>query len=311
MLVQPSQAFYTDSHMALIAGEKRAVAPRSAPAYLLLFPALALLGLVLVYPIISAAFTSLTDASRFREGSFVGLANYGRLLEDDLFWESFVNNLILLLSIPIAIVIALVITGLLYKGVLGTPAYRLAIFLPFVPSVAAVGVVFIYLLASDGPLNGLLRTIGLGSLAQPWLTDADLAIWSIMAIVAWKRISLAVLLFSARMLSVDRELFQAAAVDGASWWRAYIHVGIPQLRGVLEFFAVLSVIEVFSWTFAYVFVLTQGGPFRSTYTLEFYLYQQQFFSGLPGMASAVAVTLLLMAAAFAVYRIRMAKVELA
>jgi ABC-type sugar transport system permease subunit len=241
----------------------------------------------------------------------VGLANYGRLIDDDLFWKAFVNNLILLLSIPIAIGIAIAITGLLYKGVFGTPAYRLAIFLPFVPSVAAIGVVFIYLLALDGPFNGMLRSLGIGSLAHPWLTDSGLAIWSIMAIVAWKRIGLAVLLFSARMLSVDRELFQAAAVDGASWWRAYLRIGLPQLRGVIEFFAVLSVIEVFSWTFAYVFVLTQGGPFHSTYTLEFYLYQQQFFSGLPGMASAVAVVLLLVAATLAVYRIRMARTEIA
>lgn len=279
--------------------------------WVLIAPAFAFLTIVLVYPVLEIIRSSLTNQTRFSAGEFVGFDNFIRLADDPLFWQAFRNNMILLVSIPISVIAGLAVTSLLYRGVIGTRLFRALIFLPFVPSVAAVGVVFIYLLTLDGPVNGVLSNVGLDRFTRGWLTDSNWAIWSIMGVITWKRVSFAVLLFTARMLSIDKELFQAAAIDGANWRKTYLRVAIPQLKGIIEFFVILSFLEVFSWTFAYVFVLTQGGPFRSTYTLEYYLYQQQFLSGLPGMAAAVAVVLVAFATVLAVYRIRQTRMEFA
>ncbi len=282
---------------------------RAARAYPWLLPAIALVGFVLAYPVAKVLQYSVTDRTTFLDGSFVGLGNYGDLLGDDLFWRSLRNNLILMLSVPLSIVIALAITGVLYRGIRGSRVYELLIFIPFLPAVASIAVIFLYVLGSDGPLNELLRGAGADGLAHGWLTDSDTAIWAVLGVVLWKRIGFTVLLFSARMASIDRSLFDAAAVDGASWARTYWQVAVPQMRSIVQFAAVLGFIEAFSWTFAYVVILTRGGPDRSTFTLEYLLYKLQFEDQLVGLASAVAVFMLLAALAVAAYRIRLARRE--
>jgi ABC-type sugar transport system permease subunit len=282
---------------------------RAVRAYPWLVPALALIGFVLAFPVAKVIQYSFSDRTTFLDGSFVGLTNYGELLGDELFWRSLRNNLILMLSVPLSIVIALAITGVLYQGIRGSRVYELLIFIPFLPAVASIAVIFLYVLGNDGPLNELLRGAGADGLAHGWLTDSGTAIWAVLGVVLWKRIGFTVLLFSARMASIDRSHFDAAAVDGASWTRTYWQVAVPQMRSIVQFAAVLGFIEAFSWTFAYVVILTRGGPDRSTFTLEYLLYKLQFEDQLVGLASAVAVFLLLAALAVAAYRIRLARRE--
>jgi ABC-type sugar transport system permease subunit len=282
---------------------------RAARGYPWVLPATAAIGLVLAYPIVKVVQYSFTDRTSFLDGSFVGLDNYRDLLHNDLFWRSFKNNLILLLSVPLSIVLALVITGFLWRGLRGTRVYELLIFIPFLPAVASIAVIFLYVLSFDGPLNELLRGVGADGLAHAWLAEPGTAIWAVLGVVLWKRIGFTVLLFSARMASIDRTLFDAAAVDGASWSRTYWQVAVPQLRSIVQFAAVLGFIEAFSWTFAYVVILTRGGPDRASYTLEYLLYRLQFDEQLVGLASAVAVVLLLAALLVAAYRVRLARRE--
>jgi ABC-type sugar transport system permease subunit len=284
-------------------------ARRAFRAYPWILPALALVGFVLVFPIAKVLQYSFTDRTTFLDGSFVGLDNYAELLGDELFWRAFKNNLILLLSVPLSIVLALAITGILYRGIRGSRLYELLIFIPFLPAVASIAVIFLYVLSSEGPLNEVLRGAGAGGLAQPWLTDRDTAIWAVLGVVLWKRVGFTVLLFSARMASLDRTLFDAAAVDGARWSRTYWQVAVPQLRSIVAFAAVIGFIEAFSWTFAYIVILTRGGPDRSTFTLEYLLYRLQFDEQLVGLASAVAVVLLVAAVGVAAYRIWLARRE--
>ncbi|HEX2071240.1 MAG TPA: sugar ABC transporter permease [Thermoleophilaceae bacterium] len=282
---------------------------RAARAYPWLAPAVGLVGFVLAFPVVKVVQYSFTDRTTFLDGSFVGLDNYGQLLGDELFWRSLRNNLILLLSVPLSILIALAVTGVLYRGLRGSRVYELLIFVPFLPAVASIAVIFLYVLGNEGPLNELLRGVGADGLAHSWLTESSTAIWAVLGVVLWKRIGFTVLLFMARMASVDRSLFDAAAVDGASWARTYWQVAVPQMRSIVGFAAVLGFIEAFSWTFAYVVILTRGGPDRSSFTLEYLLYRLQFDDQLVGLASAVAVFLLLGALAVAAYRIRLARRE--
>jgi ABC-type sugar transport system permease subunit len=282
---------------------------RRTRGWLWVLPAVALVGFVLGFPIVKVIQYSFTDRTTFLDGSFVGLDNYSELFHDELFWRAVKNNLILLLSVPLSIALALAITGILYRGVRGSRVYEVVIFLPFLPAIASIAVVFLYLLSDGGPLNDLLRGAGLGGLAHAWLREQETAIWSILGVVLWKRIGFTVLLFMARMASIDRTQFDAAAVDGASWARAYWQVAVPQMRGIIGLAAVLGFIEAFSWTFAYIAILTQGGPDRSTYTLEYLLYKLQFDQRLVGLAAAVAVLLLLSALVVAAYRVYRAQRE--
>jgi multiple sugar transport system permease protein len=280
---------------------------RAAPWIL---PALLVIGAALLYPSVKAIQYSFTSRTTFLPGGWVGLDNFASLLADDLFWKSLRNNLILLLSVPLTIVIALVVTGALYRAVRGTKLYELCVFLPFLPAVASISAIFIYLLGFNGPINTALRGVGADEAARAWFADPSTAIWAVLGVAMWKRLGFTVLLFSARMASLDRSLLEAAAVDGASWRLTYWSVAVPQLRSIISFAAVLGFIEVFSWTFAYIFVLTRGGPDRATYTLEYLLYDTQFNQQLVGLASAVAVVLLLLASVVAVYRVRAARREL-
>ena len=174
-----------------------------------------------------------------------------------------------------------------------------------------MSVIFIYIMRPDGPFNLFLETIGLVRFAVPWRSDPTWAIYSVLGIVTWKRIGFMVLLYMARMLSIDRELFEAAAVDGAPWGKTFRHIALPQMRAIIQFSAVIGFIEVFSFSFAWIWVYTfRGGPIRSTWNLEFYLYEQMFQQLNIGMASAVAVFLLLVAVVVAVYRVRAARQEL-
>jgi multiple sugar transport system permease protein len=270
--------------------------------WVLLLPALAAVGLVIAFPVGQSIYDSVTEGGRW-----IGVDNFRTVIEDPQFRHAFVNNLIILGGIPIRIVVALVLSAILFRRIFASRFYETVIFLPFLPSVAAIGVLFIYLLAFDGPLNSLLRVIGLGALEQPWLTSSGLTMWTIMGVVVWTRVGFTVLLFTARLMSVEREKLEAAFVDGASWWRTFWHIVLPDLRGAIEFVVVLSVIEAFSWSFAYVYVLGQGANDPSRWILEIYLYNKEFLASLQGLASAVSTILLLLAATLAIYRYRQAR----
>lgn len=251
-------------------------------------PALVAVGAIIVYPLV----VELVESFRLR-GAFAGVENFTTVVTDSTFTGALKNNLIILVSIPLRVVIALLIAAILFRGIRGMSVYRLAVFLPFIPSIAAIGVIFVYLLNIDGPINAILRAVGLSGVAQGWLTEPGLTMWSVMFVVLWTRIGFAVLIFEARLLSIDRELFQAAAVDGATWYRSFRHIALPELRGAIELVSVLGVIEAFSWSFAYVYVLGQGTNNPRNYIMELYIYERQFIAGLPGQAAASAVLLVL------------------
>jgi ABC-type sugar transport system permease subunit len=278
---------------------RRSVWLKGLGGWIWIAPVGALVLLLKLYPLALIARDSLTDRTFFTPGQFVGLDNFSLLLGNATFYTAVKNNFILCLSVPLTIVIALSLSGTLYRGILGSRTLESLIFLPFVPAVAAVSVVFLFVLGPEGPLNSLLLVFGLGDLARPWLTDPTFAIWAVMVIMTWKRLGFILLLFTARLLSLDEELLDAAAVDGASWSAAFWRIAVPQMGSVVVLAAVLGFIDVFSYGFAYIFILTQGGPGTASYTLEFLLYQTQFNRQALGQASAIAVVLLAFVGAIA------------
>src|SRR5206468_8559947 len=111
-------------------------------------------------------------------------------------------------------------------------------------------------------------------------------------VIVWREVGFGIILFLARLMSLDQDLIEAAKIDGASWWSRLRHVIVPQLRGTIEFYAVIAVITMLAWVFAYVYTMTLGGPGTATQVVELYIYNTGVKNSLPGMASAVAILLL-------------------
>jgi ABC-type sugar transport system permease subunit len=147
----------------------------------------------------------------------------------------------------------------------------------------------------DGPVNDALRWIGADFLALDWIGSSDYALWTVMLLIIWRESALGIILFLARLLNLDESLIEAARLDGANWWQRVRYVILPQMRVVIEFYIVVSVITILSSVFAYVYIMGggRGGPGTSTVVVELYIFGAIVRQSLPGIASAVSVLLFL------------------
>ena len=259
--------------------------------WLYLSPALLTLTIVFVIPVVRLIILSVQRKSK-GEMIFVGLANYKSLLKDDVFLEAVGNNLYMLLSVPIMVVIALLLAIFLFERIRGWRIYQITLFLPYLLPIVVVGLIFSYIFQLSGVLNEFLTAIGLDRLALDWLGSTKLALPTVMFAVVWKEVGLGVVLFLARLMSVEEDLFDAAKVDGANWWQLQWHVTIPQLSMVIEFFTIISIITILSWVFNYSYVMTGGGPGNSTMVTELYIYLQGFRYNQMNLAAAASVLIL-------------------
>jgi len=222
---------------------------------------------------------------------YVGLANYRSLWQDDVFRSALLHNGIILLALPVWVLGPLLLAVLLHQRVPGWRFFRLAFFLPAVLSPVIIGAFFELMLRFDGPVNAALRAVGLGSLSRQWLADPDTALPAMIAIILWATFGTGVLIYLAGLATVDQQLYDAVHLDGANWWQSLRAVTIPQLRPVLEFYTVVSLIASFAALFPYVYTLTRGGPGYATYVVEYDVYQQAFGESAFGYGSAVGVVL--------------------
>jgi ABC-type sugar transport system permease subunit len=277
---------------------------RAIEPYLYLAPATILIIVVFAYPIIEIFHSSLLQntASGIKT---LGFKNYSLVFQDPVFWEALTNNGKLLLSVPIMTVLSLLVAILLFEKVRGWRIYRGVIFMPYVLAIPVVGITFVYLLGLNGILNTLLRDVGLGFLAQDWLGSAKMVIPSIGAVIVYREMGFGVVLFLARLMSLEKEILEAAEIDGAGWWQKHIYVTLPQMAGVIEFFVVVELITMLSWVFGYVFTMTGGGPGFASTVMEFYIWKHAFAFRSPGIASALAVILLLVTTVLIVLQLRL------
>jgi ABC-type sugar transport system permease subunit len=260
--------------------------------WLYLSPALLAIVLVFAYPVARLVMLSVQRRSK-GEMVFVGLANYGALFKDDVFIEAVGNNAYLLISVPIMVGIALLLAIFLFERIRGWRLYQTTLFLPYLLPIVVVGLIFSYIFQLSGVLNDFLTLIGLEGLALDWLGSTSLALPTVMFVVVWKEVGLGVVLFLARLMSVEEELFDAAKIDGANWWQMQWYITVPQVSTVIEFFTIISVITMLSWVFNYVYVMTAGGPGNSTMVTELYVYLQAFRYNQMNLAAATSVLILM------------------
>jgi ABC-type sugar transport system permease subunit len=207
--------------------------------------------------------------------------------------------------IPILLVLAIFFAVLISERIRFAKVYQTLLFIPFIISIVVVGVVFSRLLRLDGIINFILNNIGLGILAKDWLGRPQYAIYAVMFVIIWKELPFGIILFLAGINNINKDIIEAAKIDGANWFQTLIHVTIPQLKNIINFYVVYNVMVVFAWVFTYVFVLTNGGPANSTTILELQIYNFAFKKNLMGMAAALSILLFLLIFVFIYLRFRL------
>lgn len=243
-------------------------------------------------PVLAAFVLSFTDYDMIERPSFVGVQNYLELLGDTIFWKGVVNNLIMaVVGIPISMLIALVLAVLLNRGLRGEGLFRTLVFLPHVTATVAVAMIWLWIYAPTG--NGLanMALSAFGLPEQAWLTNANLALPSVILVTIWQGIGLKMLIYLASLQGIPQELYEAADIDGAGPVQRFFRITVPMLKPATFFVLVTSIIANFQ-AFDLIYNLTSGGPANATTVVTYEIYQTAFQQFRMGLATAQSVVLL-------------------
>lgn len=272
--------------------------------YLFVAPLLVLLALFILYPVGMNLYASFTQWKGYGPQKWIGLANYTKMFEDQAFWTSLLNTGLFILYIPLGTLVTLFVAALLREGIPGWKAYRAILYIPNLLGYVIMGVIFSIYLRDDGTLNALLRLF----LSEPvhFLIDPVLASNAVgLLLVVWLHLGFGIIYFLAAMNGIDKAIYEAAIIDGASFWKTFTTVTVPSIRFAVEFFVVFNFIEVFARMFSFIYTLTQGGPGYSTFTLEYGIFAQGFQKFQAGYASAWSMVLFVFCAVISILQIRL------
>lgn len=272
-----------------------------------MIPCIGFYVLFMGFPIVYALYLSFHRWSVIDEPVFVGINNYQRILTDDpVFFQSLQNTVIyalaaVLIGIVLALSTALLINSL--KRFVGL--FRTVYFLPVVTSMVAAAVVWRWLYQSQfGFFNQVLSALGLSRI--PWLDSPRYALMSVIIMMLWKGLGFNTVLFMAGLHGIPSTYKEAAVIDGANSLQILIHLTLPLLKPTLVFVLITGFIHTFQ-AFTEMYILTQGGPLRSTTTIVMYLYERAFDWFQMGYASAVAFILFIVIIALTLFQLRFSK----
>jgi multiple sugar transport system permease protein len=238
-------------------------------------------------PVVLSFYYSFCDYSLVQPPLFKGMTNYRLLAGDEVFWKVIWNTLYYAaMALPLGLIVALALAMLLNMKLRGQSIYRTIIFLPSLVPAVASAMLWLWLFnAKLGLINTALRAFGMVN-PPGWLTDAR---WSMPALVVMSfwGVGNTVVIYLAGLQDVPRELYEAASIDGATAWRKIWHVTLPSISPVIFFNLVMGIIGTMQ-VFVAPFIMTQGGPARSTYFYTYYLYDNAFSYLKMGYASALA-----------------------
>lgn len=274
-------------------------AAESRAGWAFVTPALLLIGVFFAVPVAGAFVLSFTDFDIYSVGDFsstrfVGLDNYQLLASSPLFWTAARNTLYFVvvggpLSAAVSLAAALLVNTKLVRF---KPFFRSAFFAPWVTTLVAMALVWRYIYHPQyGLLNAAIGLIGLGPV--DWLGTTQWSMPSLILLSVWKNFGYNMLVFLAGLQSIPEELYEAASIDGAGAWRRFRHVTLPMLGPTFVFVGVVTMIASFQ-VFSEPYVMTQGGPLKSTLTLVLFMYEQGFRWWRLGYSAAIAVVLFLL-----------------
>lgn len=238
-----------------------------------LLPALALLALFAFWPIAYGAYLAFTDFNLSKPATWVGLENFRELLDNDLFITGCKNSLIFLAIVPVMQVMALALAVLVNQRLPGMAIFRTIYYIPVVTTVAAVGIMWSFLLHEQGSINYVLLQLHAIAEPLPWLQDEHLALLAIMLVTIWRGLGWYMVMYLAALQALPQEVEEAAILDGANAWQRFWKITVPQLKPTIMLCGVLSLLGALK-IYQEVDVMTQGGPLNSTYTALYFAYDQ-------------------------------------
>ncbi|MBM2620232.1 sugar ABC transporter permease [Actinoplanes sp. LDG1-06] len=254
--------------------------------------------LVIVVPLVMTVYTSFTKWNGVGEQRWIGFDNYTRLFDDTLFWSSFGNIVLLILAMAVVpTLLGLFLAAVLFDYVAKkfssrwASFFRSGFYLPQIIPVAVTGILWGWILHPEyGALNRILDTVGLGGLAHNWLGEPGSALYSVMGIMIWVQLGYPIVMFMAGLQRVDPELYEAADLDGATWWQRFRKITVYLIRP--EFYVVLVTTTIAALKiFGPIFVLTGGGPSNATLVPSYFAYKNFFEKAQVGYGSAISTVL--------------------
>ncbi|MCP3739478.1 carbohydrate ABC transporter permease [Rossellomorea sp. BNER] len=263
-------------------------------AYAFLLPNILGFSVFIFFPVIASFLMSFTSWNGFGQIEFVGLKNYINLMGDPSFRISFLNSILFtLISVPITLFLSILLAVALNKGIRFVKFFRTAVFLPYVTATVAVAAVWQLIFnPSMGPINNVLQAIGIDNPPQ-WLSSPEWALVSVSIVYIWHSVGYYMILYLAGLQSIPDYLYEAAELDGAGPVAKFFNVTLPMLSPVIFFTTIIGIINSFK-VFDLIYVLTGGGPGRSTHVLVYDIYNVAFKQFEYGYASAMAYVLFLL-----------------
>ena len=265
--------------------------PRLAP-FVFLLPFMSIFVVFRLWPLVQAVEMSFQDVQGLSGNEWVGLDNYQSILDNERFLTSIANTFVYtIMTLIILIPLPLALSALLDRGRTYRPmAWRIAMFIPALASLVVVSFLFRVILAESGLLNSALMALGLPP--QAWLTSASLAIPSLLIIATWRWVGINMLYFNSGLVNISRELYEAAAIDGARGTQSFWHITVPLMRPTIIFVLIISVIGGFQ-LFVEPFLLWPGGnsPQAAGLSTGLLIYRTAFTNIKFGEAAAMGVVL--------------------
>lgn len=293
-------------------GRRRLVGPlvrtqqRREALWALLFLTPFFIGLLffIVGPVIAAFVLSLTSWDLMGAPQWIGLQNYHDLFVDPIFWQALGNTIYYTgVSVPMGLLLALLLAILMNRKIPGMYAFRVIFFAPVTVSIVAVSLLWAWLYSPTyGFINYVLTALHLPT-AQ-WLVDPRMAMPSIIIVGLWRGLGFNIIVFIAGLQSIPRDLYEAAAMDGANEWHQFRSITLPMLSPTLFFAIVMALISSFQ-VFEQTFIMTQGGPGNDTLTLIYDIFLTGFTYLRMGYASAIAFVFLAFILAMTVVQVRL------
>ena len=273
--------------------------------YLFLAPALLIVAVFVLYPIGAVVYYSFTDYSIATPPVWIGVSNYQRLFADPIFWKALKHSIAYLIVTPILIFLCIILAIIVNRRIPGIYAFRAMYYIPVISGSIAVGIAWRLMLDTNGLLSSLLITLGMTKEPVQWLATPQFTLPIAMLLTIWMGLGYYMMIFLAGLQNIPEELYDAALIDGCNSWQKHWHVSLPGLRPQIVMVAVISSLAALQ-VFNEIYILTGGlgGILNSGVTIVFYLWQQAFRLQHAGMASAIAIVLLVITLVFSIVNIR-------
>ena len=270
-------------------------------------PTLIIYGIFLIYPMITAFHYSFFKWNLLSEKKYVGLSNFAKMINDKRFWNSYITTFhFTLISIVLIIILSFILALILEKSFNFKNLFQSAIFIPVILTMVSIAVVWQFMFQSTGILSNLF--IDLFGTKVKWLTSTKIAPYSMILVNVWKMTGYYMIIFIAGLLNVPNTFYEAARVDGANYFERLIYITLPQMKNTFILVFVSGVIFSFA-AFPQQYVMTEGGPGRSTEVLALLIYKQAFEFTKFGYSSSISVAFFASLLLFSIIQLRLFKSE--